>query len=146
MSLKINQHKVWVNAPRDIVFAQVLCWGESSWWPKKSLMRFVNLSGQLEVGTVYRQKVGLPFAPSWESKISKIEPKSKVRRDFVSGMFKGSFEEVCVEPQDKGCLVEYNMRYQVLGKVNQVLWRLAFEKLHNKNIEMILKSLKGFCE
>ena len=39
------------------IFKELLLWGESSWWPKSSLMRFENLSGKVDSSTLYLQRV-----------------------------------------------------------------------------------------
>ncbi|MFH0876804.1 MAG: hypothetical protein V1863_01090, partial [Candidatus Omnitrophota bacterium] len=135
----------------------------ASWWPKKSLMKFerqgqgpvqtgtprINPCGIIQ-GTRYRQVVLLPFAPSWNVEVEKLTDQSITRR-FLNGMFCGS-ETVSLQAgtatvASPGSLeVHYVMHYRLNGVLNKILWPLVFERLHNRNIEAILQSLKLYLE
>ncbi|UCD15628.1 MAG: SRPBCC family protein [Candidatus Omnitrophota bacterium] len=141
----INQHVIEINAPKERVFKEIVLWGESIWWPKDSLMKFINLNEEIDVGTVYLQKVNLTFGPRWQAKITDIKDLCSVRRDFLDGMFCG-YEVVEVRSDSRVCRVTYKMHYSLKGIFNKVMWRAAFEKLHNKNIKNILESLKEHLE
>jgi len=140
-----NRHGVLVHSAPQAVFPEIVAWGEASWWPRRSLMRFVRLTdGFVGAGTRYRQEVRLPFAPSWDAKVTAVTMTS-ITRTFLNGMFNG-FETVSLRPQAEGTFVEYRMCYEIKGAANCVMWFLAFRYLHDANIRRILKNLKRFCE
>lgn len=145
MLMKTNLHRITIRAEKEAVFHEVVVWGQASWWPKRSLMKFINLSGPIEKGTKYLQKVMLPCGPSWHVQITGLVSMSSIRRDFLDGMFQG-FETVSVCEVKDGVEVCYNMNYEIQGRLNRILWRLIFEKLHDRNIEAVLNNLKEFLE
>ena len=124
---------------------EVILWGEASWWPKNSLMRFVRKDGKdVQKGTRYRQEVLLPFAPSWDVEVSALTGES-ITRLFLNGMFAGS-EVVSLREQGEDIIVFYSMTYEVKGLLNKILWFIVFCRLHDRNIETILANLKEFLE
>jgi len=142
----IVQEVIIASSPQSI-FEELLIWGESSWWPKKSLMRFINLSGTREESSVYLQKTRLPFGPSWHTRNEAVDSKNlRIRRIFLDGMFEG-FEELSVERlQDNVFKAVYAFNYRVKGLINKIMWNLVFKRLHIKNIDLILGSLKRYLE
>lgn len=145
---KIITQVITVAASREKVFQEVLLWGESVWWPKNSLMQFKNLTGRIEKGTVYKQKVKLPFGPSWHSRNVEINREEcVVKRQFFNGMFVG-FEEIRVLSKDKKevCQVRYEFNYQVRGRINFIFWQVLSKSLHIKNIDLILKTMRNYLE
>ena len=142
----IVQEAIIVSSPQSI-FEELLTWGESSWWPKKSLMQFKNLSGKREKSSVYLQKVRLPFGPSWHTRNEIIDPENlRIKRVFLDGMFDG-FEELSVEKlQDNAFKAVYKFSYRIKGLINKIMWSLLFKRLHTKNIVLILGSLKRHLE
>ncbi len=143
--LQENNHGILINAAIDRVRPEIIRWGEAPWWPKRSLMRFIRSgSGPVLAGTRYRQEVLLPFAPSWDVEVTAVTDRGITRR-FLNGMFSGE-ETVSVAAQPQGSKVDYRMNYRVHGALNGLLWRLAFRRLHDRNIEEILKNLKAFAE
>jgi len=134
-----------VRSGPQALLPQIVAWGEAAWWPRGSLMRFVRLTpGAVGVGTRYRQKVRLPFAPSWEAAVTEVGAQS-ITRSFLDGMFSGS-ETVSVRQEAGGTRVTYEMRYEVRGAGNRLMWSLVFRHLHNANIRRILKNLKRHGE
>ena len=143
--MKENSHSIIVHCQFKEALAEIIGWGESSWWPKNSLMRFVRQgSGPVQKGIRYRQEVLLPFAPSWDVEISQITASSITRR-FLNGMFSGQ-ETVSLKGEDSAIAVFYKMIYEVNGILNKILWTLFFRRLHDKNIKAILANLKSFLE
>lgn len=139
-----NRHAIFIAAAAPKVFKQVVLWGEAEWWPKNSLMRFVRKSGgEIKVGTIYRQQVRLPFGPQWDVRVSEIIPDRKVGRKFLNGIFKGK-EWVEVKTQSSGSRVDYVMAYEINGAINNLLWKIFFQRLHDRNLELILKSMRDY--
>lgn len=140
-----NAHSVVVCSERQELLNEIIRWGEASWWPENSLMRFEKQDkSEVHEGTRYKQKVLLPFAPCWDVEVDEIT-ESGIRRSFLNGMFEG-YETVSIKPCSSGLKVEYVMNYMVRGLLNKVLWQLVFERLHNKNIRAILDNLKSYVE
>jgi len=141
---KLNHHFILIEAPADLIAPEVILWGEALWWPKNSSMQFIRLTPtEIQVGTKYRQKVLLPLAPMWEAEVTGLIPGKEIERTFLNGIFKGT-ETVTLEERYNGTKVEYAMHYEVLGILNQILWQLFFQRLHDQNIEMILKALQDY--
>ncbi len=152
----INSHTVIINADIEKVFQQVLLWGEAEWWPKDSLMRYTRLSnfpsplagegkgeGVVQVGARYHQKVLLPFAPEWDMEVVSITPNKEVKRRFLNGIFSGT-DSVILEPKKEGVEVKALMDFDVNGYFNKLAWRFVFERMHDENLEKILKAMKGY--
>ncbi len=144
-SLKRNHHFVFIEAPVKIVGPEVVAWGEAVWWPKKCSMRFVKKTpGEIKVGTRYEQKVLLPFAPRWDVEVTKLAFGQTIERTFLNGIFQGA-EQVTIEERLNGTRVDYEMQYTLRTVIDKILWRLLFERMHDKNIQMILTALNNFC-
>jgi hypothetical protein len=148
----INRHFVLIEAPIDKVGPQVILWGEAPWWPKGSAMKFVRKTeGDLQVGSKLEQRVILKnpilklFAPHWEVEVSRLMPPKCIERTFLNGPFIGK-EIVEVEERYNGARVNYQMEYQIQKWWDMFLWKMIFEKLHNRNINMILQALKSHVE
>ncbi len=143
--MKTNKHTIVVACQPQDVFKEIVCWGESPWWPVRSLMRFKRQTqGDIREGTIYRQQVMLPFGPSWKAEVTKLT-ESGITRVFFDGMFEGH-ETVNMFARAYGVEVVYEMYYQIKGSFNRFMWRLIFNKLHDQNIEMILRNLKTYLE
>lgn len=145
---KIIEQEIRIKSNTQDIFAQLKLWGESLWWPEDSLMKFTNLTGQINKNTVYLQEVRLPFAPYWHSRVDILDDKILfIKRVFIDGIFEG-FEELKIIDTDNGYKrVNYKFYYsKVRGVINQIFWLLAFKNLHIKNIDNILKSLKKYLE
>ena len=144
--MKPNRHSIIVKTvDARGLREQIILWGEASWWPGKSLMKFERLTqGRVESGTRYRQRVLLPLAPAWCVEVTSLTERS-ITRTFLDGMFRG-FETVSFSPHENGFKVAYEMNYEVQGLANRCLWPVFFRRLHDRNIEEILKSLKAFME
>ena len=136
-----------VKAPVARVFRELLLWGEASWWPEQSKMRYTRLSspGDVQVGTRYRQKVHVRFGPVWDAEITSIGANREVSFKFLNGMFKGVYR-LYVIPEGGLCEVHFLMDYEVVGLVNRVAWRLMFERKHDENINMLLSAMKSYLE
>jgi hypothetical protein len=145
-SLKINTHKILIWSFVERVVPQIILWGEASWWPKDSHMRFTRTTGpgSVQKGTRYRQLVMLPFAPSWNVEVDRVTDMA-ITRSFLDGMFRG-FETVSAKREGLQVAVTYEMHYSLNGIVNTILWLLIFRRMHDTNIEMILSSLKKHAE
>ncbi|MCQ9205851.1 MAG: hypothetical protein NG737_06035 [Omnitrophica bacterium] len=146
MSDLIRQ-EIAIEAEPEAIFRELLIWGQSSWWPRSSLMRFKNLSGKIDTQTLYLQKVKFPFAPSWHTKNTEVsESKFYIKRCFLDGMFKG-FEELLIsEYSQRSKKVAYCFNYEVNGFINKIMWKTVFKRLHINNINLVLGSLKKFLE
>ncbi len=143
--MKENRHSILVRCSEEALVPEIVVWGETPWWPRGSLMRFVRLTdGPVGVGTRYRQEVRFPLAPSWDVAVTEVGPHS-ITRSFLHGMFTGS-ETVSARQEPGGTRVVYEMDYEVQGTANRVLWALLFRHLHDANIRRILKNLKRYCE
>jgi len=141
----LNRHSIMVNCRPDVLLNEIILWGEAVWWPKNSLMRFERKTkGVIAPGVVYRQSVLLPFAPSWNVEVESVT-KNSITRRFLNGMFRG-FETISFKPASSGFEVIYEMHYGLHGFFNKIMWPLIFRKLHDNNIEAILKNMKRYLE
>lgn len=142
---KENRHSILISCSFSEALCEIIRWGQAPWWPKNSLMCFVRKSaGEVGLGTRYRQKVLLPFAPSWDVEVTDLTDRS-ITRHFLNGMFTGQ-ESVSLRSRGSEVEVNYEMSYQVNGLLNRIFWPLVFRRLHDNNIEAILANLKKYLE
>lgn len=139
--------EIFVRANPDDIFEQLLVWGEAGWWPRRSLMRFKNLSGEIKLGTVYLAKIRLVFGPSWYARNVILDKENfYIKRIFLEGIFSGGEELRILSNVDGRQKVIYTFDCEVKGIFNNFIWNLISRKLHIKNIDMILSSLKTYLE
>jgi hypothetical protein len=141
-----NHHSIFIQAPPAMVFPHIAIWGESTWWPPKSNMRVQRIKGEeVKEGTFLRYEISPPWGPAWEVEVAEIKDNQFIRRTFLNGMFRG-WERISVRPENDGSLVEFLMEYEIPKKIDRFFWRIIAEKLHDKNIELTLRTLKKFLE
>jgi hypothetical protein len=129
------------------IFKELVKWGESLWWPQGSLMSFKNLTQEIKEGTIYLQKVKLPFGPSWHTRNEVIDDKNfYIKRVFLDGIFSQGYEEIYLKEENNLKKVIYTFSVSPHGVLNKILWRLVFRKLHIKNLKKILNALKIYKE
>ena len=143
----VNHHSVKVRAAQEKIYEEMLSWGESAWWPKESPMRYTRLTkGTATVpGTRFRQKVHVPFGPEWNVEVISATPGREISWRFVDGMFSGVYR-VYIIPDEDACELHFMMDYEIPGLFNRLVWRLFSLKQHNRNIALILNSLKEYME
>lgn len=142
---KIIKQKVSIKADSKEIFRELNLWARSRWWPKM-LMRFKDMPQDLSEGSVYLQKVSLPFGPKWRTKNTLIKPNTfYIQRTFIDGIFDG-FEELMVKPGEEAPEVVYCFHYIIRGFLNRLLWNIFFKRMNIKNINLILQSLKKYLE
>lgn len=110
-------------------------------------MRFDNLSGpgKIAEGTVYQQKVQLPFGPVWHARIDRIVENESITRIFLDGLFRG-FEKVSLrEVSGRNLEAAYYMDVFIKGH-DYILWKLVFQRLHDRMLENILGEFKSYAE
>tara|TARA_B100000315_G_scaffold249868_1_gene281749 strand:+ start:229 stop:669 length:441 start_codon:yes stop_codon:yes gene_type:complete len=142
---KVIRQQISIKSDPKSIFKELLSWGRSNWWPK-ILMQFRDLPEDIQEGTVYLQKVNLPFGPKWHTRNTLIKSTTYyIQRTFLGGIFDG-FEELTVIPKEDVSEVAYCFHYIIRGTINELLWFLFFKRLHEKNINLILTSLKQYLE
>lgn len=138
--------RVDIRADKRDVFEELVLWGESAWWPEACRMRFENTSGFVGEGTLYRQKVRLPFGPAWFARNESVDKnKLYIKRVFSEGMFDG-FEEISAGEGDSGARAHYVFCVSVKGVINRFFWRFWARPAHIKNIDVVLGALKHHLE
>lgn len=143
-----NTHTIDISIGREFkkeLFKQILLWGEAQWWPKKSLMRFVNESGTqvTRVGSVYLQRVRLLCGPRWHARVDTIDEEKSITRVFIDGMFQG-YERVSIrESGPKSLNVSYYMDVS-MKIVDYWLWKMLFQRLHDGMLRSILSALQEY--
>ena len=99
----------------------------------------------VQKGTMYCQRVLLPFAPNWLTVVTNIIKDKSISRRFLDGFLYGE-ETVSISPCQNRLKIEYLMNYRVRGRINNILWKLCFCNMHNRNIVTILNNLKSYLE
>jgi hypothetical protein len=142
-----NRHEVIIDTKdRQEVFRQIVLWGEASWWPRSCLMKFTRLNGaEIQKGTMYRQKVMLPFAPSWLTRVSEVIEGTSISRSYLDGLIDGE-EAVKIVPLGDKLKIEYCLNFGIRGRVKSFLWNICLRAIHDKNIKFILNNLKDYLE
>lgn len=143
--LTFDRQFVFIEVPIDIVGPESLLWGEASWWPKNSLIRFRRTSQQeLGVGATYEINLNFPIPQKSVAEVTQYEPGRLVVRTFKEGFFKGS-ESVRAEERANGTRVEYEMRYMVSEPVKKIFWDLFLRKSYIAAINKVFLSLQAHC-
>ena len=131
----------------EMIFDEILKASQSSWWPQDLDSTIENISGTIDEGTLYFQKTRFKLGPKWHKRNVTIDRNSKyLKREFLDGMFKGGCEEFVVRNNCNNQEVVYNFCYKARGPMFRILWKLAFKKLHKKNVDKVLNALKGYIE
>ena len=143
----VNHHSVIIKASQEKIYKEVLYWGESDWWPKESPMRYTRLSGGsgAALGARFHQKVHVPFGPGWEVEVISATPHREVSWRFLQGMFTGVYR-VYIIPDEDACELHFMMDYEIAGLFNRLVWRFISLGQHDRNIKLILNSLKDYVE
>jgi len=144
---EIITQKIQINGVPIEIFKELVTWSEAPWWPEKCPMKITNTTGSIDVGTGYNLIVDMPMGPKWKATNRIIDRKNLyLRRDFFEGDLEG-FEEATVTPDENGYSdIVYTFAAEVKGMLGRFFWKQAGKKLHEKNIEEILRSLKKYIE
>ena len=135
---------MFLEAPVEVVSAEVTTWGEASWWPKDCLWKYTRQTdGDIRVGTQYVIKINKPSAPDWKAEVTQLLPSRLIERTFTKGMFKG-FERVILEEKSNGTRIDYELHFQLRGLVNILLWPFFLKKQYVATIKKVLEALKQY--
>lgn len=146
MSERVIQ-EISLEAEERKIFEELIKWGQAQWWPRESLMEIKNLTGQIKEGTVYHQKVKLPFAPYWHTKNEIVDESNfYIKRVFLDGVFKGGYEEVRIVNEGKVKKIIFSFSPQFHHWFDRFSWKILFKYLHKRNINRILNNLKRRLE
>jgi hypothetical protein len=134
---------MFLEAPIEIVSAEVVAWGEASWWPKDCLWKYLRQTdGEIRVGTQYVIKINKPSATDWAAEVTQLLPSRIVERTFTKGMFKG-FERVLLEEKSNGTRIDYELHFQLRGFINMLIWPFFLRGQYVKTIGKIMDALKA---
>jgi len=142
-----NQEKtlhqlVFLEVPAKVVGAELIYWGQASWWPPKVSFKLRRKTiGDLKVGTQYELKYQFPFSFSSELEVTRYVPDRVIEHTFIKGALRGQ-ETILVEERYNGTKISYTLKYRIKGLGRKILWSLLLGRLHSANIKMILMSLK----
>ena len=75
--------------------------------------------------------------------IVSITPNKEVTRKFLNGIFSGT-DSVILKPLKDGIEVKAVMDFDVNGYFNKLAWRFIFKRMHDENVEKILRAMKGY--
>lgn len=141
---KIIHHFVFLEVPTEIVWPQVIAWGQAPWWPAKTAIKITPVeAGEPRVGAKFRYKIRRLLAPSWDAEISKLEPESLLERRFLNGPLDG-YEAVKVEWRYNGTRIDYELHYRVRGLIHKIFWPLLGEKIYTAGTKKIIESLRQY--
>lgn len=142
---------VFIEAPLEFVWPEIVLWSESKGWPKKGCAIKIKRrgSGEIELGARFRQ-LAKPFALSWspfalrlEMELTECVPQELIRRTFVKGPLQG-YESIKLEWRYNGTRVDYDLPYRVKGFLNKIFWIFFYEKLYSQSMRRILDALKEY--
>ncbi|MCC6758155.1 MAG: hypothetical protein IT395_00830 [Candidatus Omnitrophica bacterium] len=133
---------MFLEAPVEIVSAEAVTWGESAWWPKDCLWKYLRQTdGDIRVGTQYVIKINKPSSHDWAAEVTQLLPTRLIERTFTRGMFKG-FERVLLEEKSNGTRLDYELHFQIRGPINFLLWPFYLRGQYIKTIKSILSAFK----
>ncbi|MCB9771276.1 MAG: hypothetical protein H6754_01805 [Candidatus Omnitrophica bacterium] len=135
---------MFLEAPIEAVSAELIAWGESTWWPQDSLWKYIRQTdGPVAVGTQYVIKINKKSAPDWAAEVTQLLPNRVIERTFTKGLFKG-FERIMMEERANGTRVDYELHFQIRGPLNLILWPLVLRKQYVSTIKTTLDALRNF--
>ncbi|MFA5088851.1 MAG: SRPBCC family protein [Candidatus Omnitrophota bacterium] len=139
---KVEHHFVFVEVPVEIVSPEIIQWGEASWWPRHSRIKFVRKAqGELGVGTRYKESLGGLFGLHWDVEVTKLVPLRGIEWTILNGLLKG-YEAVTMEWRYNGTRIDYELHYQIPGWFNKIFWNFFYRKSHQQGIKMIMDDLR----
>lgn len=142
-----NRHEIIINtSDQKKAFDQIVLWGEAPWWPKQCLMKFTKIGDvSVQKGTMYHQRVNVPFGPRWLSLVTDVVENASISRKYLEGFIDGE-ETLRLVPSDGTTKIEYVLEYTIRGRFYTVAWKACLEALHDRNIKRILEQLKHYLE
>ena len=123
----VCRHFVFIEAPVDKIWPEIVKWGEAEWWPGKCAIKFTREGhGDIEEGVSYIQEILLnnfskfvqKKSPKWKTRITKLENNLMIERTFFGGMLKGN-EVVRLGERANGTRIDYALNYKVVGSLNK---------------------------
>ncbi|MCB9757765.1 MAG: hypothetical protein H6753_04985 [Candidatus Omnitrophica bacterium] len=138
-------HKfMFLEAPIEAVSAELITWGESSWWPQDCLWKYIRQTdGEIRVGTQYLIKINKPSAADWTAQVTQLLPKCLVERTFEKGLFNG-FERITMEERANGTRIDYELHFKIRGLLNILMWPFLFRAQYVKTINKVMDALKDY--
>ncbi len=141
-SFSVIHQFLFLEVPIHAVSEQIITWGESGWWPKDCLWKYIRQTdGQIRVGTEYVIKINKPSAADWSAEVTQLLPNRLVERTFTKGLFKG-FERIMLEERANGTRIDYELHFKIRGLFNIFLWPFVRGQ-YIKTINKVLTSLKN---
>ncbi len=143
-SFSVIHQFLFIEAPIEVVSEELIRWGESTWWPKDCLWKYVRQTdGEIRVGTEYLIKINKPSAADWSAQVSQLLPNRLVERSFTKGLFKG-FERIMLEERANGTRIDYELHFKIRGLLNIFLWPFVLRSQYTNTIKKILTALKDY--
>ncbi len=142
-SFSVIHQFLFLEVPIQAVSDQLMIWGESSWWPKDCLWKYIRQTdGEIRVGTEYVIKINKPSAADWSVQVTQLLPNRLIERTFTKGLFKG-FERIMLEERANGTRIDYELHFKIRGLLNIFLWPFV-RRQYIQTINKVLTSLKNY--
>ena len=141
---EVIHHVALVEAPLDVVGAQLAVWPENAWWSFAPLgFKAITFDG-MRAGARWEGSFKSFFPIRWHGEVAEFVANTRVR-SVLDGFFKGT-ELLSAEERFNGIKVEYHLTYEIVNPVNQLLWSLFVEESFIKATQNALKAFKAQCE
>jgi hypothetical protein len=142
---EVIHYVVLIEAPLEIVGAQLSAWFNNAWRPSESsLMLKCPEEEAVKAGAICRAELTKFLKVSWQMEVAKIVPDHFVISD-LTGFFTGT-ETVTVEERDNGIKVDYRMAYEFKNPIHQIMWSLWMEDAFIHEVRKSMDALKSYCE
>ena len=142
--LEVLHYVVLVEAPLNIVGAQLKQWYEDAWRPA-SRMSFKNLTNEeLRAGSKFVGTFKSPWPTSWNLEVMKFNSSAFLQSN-ITGFFKGT-ETISVEERFNAIKVDYDLRYEIGNPFSQMVWSVFLEDKFVKEIRQMMEAFKTNCE
>ena len=139
-------HFVFIAAPIETVYREIIAWVQSDWWPRKSALRvFQEAPSYLNAGIKFDVALRGFKAPRWHVEITKITQEKEIEFTFFADRFQGR-GAVNLESRVNGTRVDYEIFYNLTGLKNTLAWTLCYERVYNKSIKHFLNSLLVYLQ
>jgi hypothetical protein len=141
---EIIHYVVLIEAPLDVVGAQLTAWFDNEWRPSDATLVYKCADGRIKTGTTCQAEFKKILKANWQLEVTRIEPKHSVT-SAVTGFFNGA-ETVTMEERGNGIKVDYRMTYEFRNPIHQIMWSLWMEDAYVGEVRKSMEALKEFCQ
>jgi hypothetical protein len=142
---EIIHYVVLIEAPLNVVGAQLSTWFINDWRPSGSPLVFkCDDNDPVRLGTKCRAEFKKLVKINWQFEVTRFS-QDHFLHCALKGFFKGT-ETVTIEERGNGIKVDYHMVYELSNPVFQIIWSLLIEEPFVGELRKSMDALKTYCQ